>query len=321
MRAIMVQTFGGPEVLKVCERPVPAPGKGEARVRIEAIGVNFIDVYHRTGVYPGKLPFVPGMEAAGVVDEVGDSVTDVRIGDRVAYAMQQCSYAECAVVPAWKLVPLPPALSFDQGAAAMLQGMTAHYLACSTFALGRGHLAVVHAAAGGVGLLLTQVAKMRGAKVIGLVSTQAKAELARQAGADEVVVTADDDWLPRVRDITRGALADVVYDSVGKDTVENSIQCLKPRGMLVLYGQSSGLVPPFDLKLLAAGSLFVTRPGLHHYSANREELLQRSGEVFAWIERGELELRIEHRWRMEEASEAHRALEGRKTTGKQLLIP
>ncbi len=322
MKAVRVHQNGGPEVLRYEEIPVPEPGAGEARVKIEAIGLNYIDIYQRTGLYPLKVPFTLGMEGAGIVDAVGTNVVEVKKGDRVAYSMHLGSYAEYAVVPAWKLVPLPRRLDSRSAAAVMLQGMTAHYLTRSTYPLKKGETALVHAAAGGVGLLLIQVAKRSGAKVFGTVSTEEKAKLAREAGADEVILYTQTDFLTEVKRLTNGAGVHVVYDSVGKDTFEKSLDCLRPRGYLVLFGNSSGPVPPFDLgKLAAKGSLFVTRPTLIHYASNREELLQRSGDLFKWIANGELELRIDKSFALKDAAEAHRQLEARKTTGKVLLIP
>jgi len=322
MKAVRVHQNGGPEVLRYEEIPVPEPGAGEARVKIEAVGLNYIDIYQRTGLYPLKVPFTLGMEGAGIVDAVGANVVEVKKGDRVAYSMHLGSYAEYAVVPAWKLVPLPRHIDSRSAAAVMLQGMTAHYLTRSTYPLKKGETALVHAAAGGVGLLLIQVAKRTGATVFGTVSTEEKAKLAREAGADEVILYTQTDFLTEVKRLTNGAGVHVVYDSVGKDTFEKSLDCLRPRGYLVLFGNSSGPVPPFDLGRLAAkGSLFVTRPTLIHYASNREELLQRSGDLFKWIANGELKLRIDKTFALKDAAEAHRQLEARKTTGKVLLIP
>ena len=322
MKAVRVHQNGGPDVLRYEDIPVPEPATGEARVKIEAIGLNFIDIYQRTGLYPIKIPFTLGMEGAGIVDAVGADVVEVKKGDRVAYSMHLGSYAEYAVVPAWKLVPLPRRIDSRSAAAVMLQGMTAHYLTRSTYPLKKGETALVHAAAGGVGLLLIQVAKRTGATVFGTVSTEEKAKLAREAGADEVILYTQTDFLTEVKRLTNGAGVHVVYDSVGKDTFEKSLDCLRPRGYLVLFGNSSGPVPPFDLgKLAAKGSLFVTRPTLIHYASNREELLQRSGDLFKWIANGELKLRIDRSFSLSEAAEAQRQLEARKTTGKVLLIP
>ncbi|HKY04056.1 MAG TPA: quinone oxidoreductase, partial [Blastocatellia bacterium] len=283
MKAILVETHGGPDVLQYRDMETPAPSAGEALVRLKAIGVNYIDVYHRTGLYPMPLPFVPGMEAAGVVEAVGEGVANLAVGDRVAYAMVPGAYAEMAKVPAARLVPLPDEVDFETGAASMLQGMTAHYLVTSTFPIKRGDAILVHAAAGGVGLLLIQMAKLRGAYVIGTVSTALKARLARDAGADEVINYTEQDFEQEVRRITAGHGVKVVYDSVGKDTFMKSLGSLAPRGMLVLFGQSSGPVPPFDAGLLAQkGSLFLTRPSLAHYALTREELLARASEVLGW---------------------------------------
>ena len=322
MKAIRVHQNGGPEALRYEEIPVPEPGAGEARVKIEAIGLNYIDIYQRTGLYSIKTPFTLGMEGAGIVDAVGLNVTEVKKGDRVAYSMHLGSYAEYSVVPAWKLVPLPRAIDSRSAAAVMLQGMTAHYLTHSTYPLKKGDIVLIHAAAGGVGLLFVQVAKRLGARVFGTVSTEEKAKLAKEAGADEVILYSQTDFAAEVKKLTNGAGVHVVYDSVGKDTFEKSLDCLRPRGYLVLFGNSSGPVPPFNLGTLAAkGSLFVTRPTLLHYSSNREELLKRTSDLFNWIANGELKLRIDKSFSLKEAAEAHRQLEGRKTTGKVLLIP
>ncbi len=322
MRAIRVHRFGGPEVLSYEEVPIPEPGPGEARVKIEAVGVNFIDIYHRTGQYRGLLPITLGVEAAGVVDTVGPEVSEVRPGDRVAYATQQGSYAEYAVVPAWKLVPLPEGLDSRQAAAVMLQGMTAHYLTHSTYPLRPGDTALVHAAAGGVGLLLVQMAKRRGARVIGTVSTEEKARLARQVGADEVILYTQADFEAETKRLTEGKGVNVVYDSVGKATFDQSLNCLKPRGMIVLFGQSSGAVPPLDPQVLnIKGSLFLTRPLLAHYIADRAELLWRANDLFKWMAAGELSVRIDRTFPLAEAAAAQRALASRQTMGKLLLIP
>ena len=322
MKAIRVHSVGGPEALTYEEAPVPEPAAGEARIKIEAIGLNFIDVYHRTGLYPLKTPFTLGMEGAGVVDTVGAGVTELNRGDRVAYAMIPGSYAEFAIVPAAKLVPVPENIEAKTAAAIMLQGMTAHYLTHGTYQLRKGDTALIHAAAGGVGLLLVQVAKMLGAKVIGTVSTEAKAELAKQAGADEIILYTQADFLTEVKRITDGKGVHVVYDSVGATTFDKSLDCLKPRGYLVLFGQSSGPVPPFDPgKLAAKGSLFLTRPSLAHYTLDRAELLQRAGDLFGWIQSGKLKPRIENVFPLKQAAEAQRLLESRKTTGKLVLIP
>jgi NADPH2:quinone reductase len=322
MKAIRVHKYGGAEVLQKDDIPVPEPKAGQARVKIEASGVNYIDIYHRTGLYPSQLPFTVGTEAAGIVDAVGENVTEVKKGDRVAYAMIPGSYAEFGIVPASRLAPVPANVSSADAAAVMLQGMTAHYLTRSTYRLDKGNIALVHAAAGGVGLLLVQLAKQLGATVIGTVSTEAKARLAQEAGADHVILYTQSDFLPEVKKITGGRGVDVVYDSVGQATFDKSLECLKPRGYLVLFGQSSGPVPAFDpAKLAAKGSLFLTRPSLAHYTSDREELLQRANDVFNWTASGKLKVRIERTFQLEEAAEAHHQLEGRKTTGKVLLVP
>jgi NADPH2:quinone reductase len=322
MKAVRVHKYGGPEVLTLEEIPVPEPKAGEARVKIEAIGVNFIDIYQRTGLYPLQTPFTLGMEGAGVVDEVGEGVKEVKKGDRVAYAMILGSYAEYAIVPASKLAPLPANVDAKSAAALMLQGMTAHYLTHSTYDWKKGETVLVHAAAGGVGLLLTQIAKLRGANVIGTISTEAKAQLAKEAGADHVILYTQTDFAVEVKKITDGKGLHVVYDSVGQTTFDKGLDCLRPRGYMVLFGQSSGQVSPFDPgKLAAKGSLFLTRPTLAHYALDRAELLQRANVLFTWTASGKLKLRIEKTFSMAEAAEAHRQLEGRKTTGKVILLP
>jgi NADPH:quinone reductase len=322
MKAIRVHETGGPERLVYGDVPTPSPGPEQAVVRIEAIGLNFIDVYFRTGLYKAPLPFVPGMEAAGVVDAVGENVTTVQPGDRVAYSGAIGAYAEYAVVNAWQLVKMPGQLDFKSAAALMLQGMTAHYLTFSTFPLRGGETALVHAAAGGVGLLLIQIAKKIGAKVIGTVSTEEKSLLAISAGADHIILYTKQDFEKEVKRITNGAGVDVIYDSVGRTTFDKGLNCLRQRGMMVLFGQSSGPVPPFDPILLnQKGSLYVTRPGLPHYTANREELLWRAGEIMQWISEGSLTVRIDRVYPLEEAAQAHRALEARQTAGKVLLTP
>jgi NADPH2:quinone reductase len=322
MKAIVVKTCGGPDVLVYQDAEKPSPKSGEALVKLEAAGLNYIDVYHRTGLYPMPLPFIPGMEAAGTVEAVVEDVADLKAGDRVAYAMMPGAYAEYAVVPASKLVKIPEGVSAQQAAAAMLQGMTAHYLVTSVYQLKAGDTALIHAAAGGVGLLLIQMSKRIGARVIGTVSTDAKARLAREAGAGEVILYTRQDFEQETRRLTDGRGVQVVYDSVGKDTFLKSLNCLAPRGMLALFGQSSGPVSAFDPALLAQrGSLFLTRPSLAHYAATRDELMWRAGDLFDWIKSGELKLRIEKTFPLAEAAEAHRQLEGRKTIGKALLIP
>jgi NADPH2:quinone reductase len=322
MKAIQVQQHGGPEQLRLAELPKPAPGEKQALVRVAASGVNFIDVYFRTGLYKADPPFIPGMEAAGVVEAVGSGVSEVAPGDRVAYAMQRGSYAEYAVVPAWQLVRIPEGLDEASAAAAMLQGMTAHYLSHSSFPLKQGDTALVHAAAGGVGALLIQMAKKLGARVFGTVSTDDKAQLARAAGADEVILYTQQDFEAEVKRLTAGRGCDVVYDSVGKSTFDKSLNCLRPRGMLVLYGQSSGPVPPFDPGILnGKGSLFLTRPSLAHHCQTRDELLWRAGEVLTAVRSGDLKLRIDRTYPLAEAEKAHRDLESRATAGKLLLAP
>ena len=320
MKRVQVVETGGPEKMQLADVPTPVPGPGQALVRIAASGVNFIDVYFRTGLYKADLPVTLGSEAAGTVEAVAPGVTEVAPGDRVAYAMARGSYAEYAVVPAAQLVKLPAHLDFPTAAAAMLQGMTAHYLTHSTFALKSGDTCLVHAAAGGAGGLIVQMAKMLGARVFGTVSTQAKAEIARSHGADEVILYTEQDFEAEVKRLTAGRGVDVVYDSVGKTTFDKSLNCLRPRGLLALFGQSSGPVPPFDPGILnARGSLFLTRPSLGYYVATREELLWRAGDVLGWLDSGKLKLRIDHTYPLADAAAAHRDLESRKTAGKLLL--
>ena len=322
MKAIRVKTVGGPEVLQLDDVPGPSPGPGEALVRLEATGINFMDVYQRMGLYKATLPFTPGNEGAGVVVAVGDGVTDVAVGDFVASTNFAGSYAEMALARAERLVVLPAGLSTRHGAAAMLQGMTAHYLATSTYALEPGDRCLVHAAAGGVGLLLCQIAHRHGAFVIGTTSTEEKAELARAAGANEVILYTKQNFVTEVRRITQGAGLNVVYDSVGVTTFMAGLDCLAPRGMMVLFGQSSGPVPPIDPQILnQKGSLFLTRPTLTHYIATREDLRWRAGEVLGWVRDGSLKLRIDREFPLDKAADAQRALESRRTTGKLLLIP
>lgn len=322
MKAVRVHVPGGPDTLRYEDVPEPTLKPGHAVVKVDAAGLNYIDVYYRTGQYKTELPMTLGMEAAGTVAAVGANVSEVKVGDRVAYTGTPGAYAELALVPADRLIVLPAGLSTRQGAAAMLQGMTAHYLACTTWPLKAGDTCLVHAAAGGVGLLLCQIAKMRGARVIGTVSTEDKAKLAREAGADEVILYTERDFAEAVKGLTGGRGLQVVYDSVGKDTFDKGFACLAPRGMMVLYGQSSGPVGPFDVaKLAAGGSLFLTRPSLVSYTAARAELIQRAGEVLGWIREGKLKLRTEFEFALKDAAEAHRALEGRRTTGKVLLVP
>ena len=322
MKTIRVHQFGGLEVLAKDEVQVPEPGEGEARVKIEAIGVNFIDIYHRIGRYQGTLPLTLGQEAAGIVDAVGPKVTDVKIGDRVAYASVQGSYAEYASAPAWRRVPIPAGVDAQHAAAVMLQGMTAHYLTHSTYPLKAGETALVHAAGGGTGQLLVQIAKRCGARVIGTVSTDEKAALAREAGADEVINYSQTNFDVEVKRLTNNAGVDVVYDSVGKDTFDKSLNCLRRRGYMVLYGASSGAVPPMDPQTLnAKGSLFLTRPFLGHYTADRAELVGRVSDVFNWVVAGELKVRIDKTFLLTQAADAHKYLEGRQSKGKILLVP
>lgn len=322
MKAIRVHTHGGPEVLQVNEIPEPAPAAEQALVRIEAAGVNFIDVYYRTGLYKAaSLPFTPGQEAAGTVEAVGPGVSGFSPGDRVAYTGVPGAYAERAVVPVDHLVKLPEGLSARDGAAAMLQGMTAHYLATSTYPLKPGDTCLVHAAAGGVGRLLCQIAKMRGARVLGTTSTEDKAELAREAGADEVILYTEKDFAAETRRLTGGQGVQVVYDGVGQATFDKDLDALARRGMLVLFGQASGPVPPLDPRILnAKGSLFLTRPSLHHHMEAGGELEARAADVLGWIRDGKLKLHVGLELPLREAAEAHRALEGRRTTGKVLLL-
>ena len=320
MKAIQVKQPGGPEAMELVDVPVPQPGPGQALVKLAASGVNFIDVYFRTGLYKADLPVTLGSEGAGIVESVGPGVTEVAPGDRVAYAMARGSYAGYHVVPAAHLVKIPGHLDFVTAAAAMLQGMTAHYLTHSTYPLKAGDTCLVHAAAGGAGGLTVQMAKMAGARVFGTVSTGEKAAVARGHGADEAIIYTQQDFEAEVKRLTAGAGVDVVYDSVGKTTFDKSINSLRPRGMLALFGQSSGPVPPFDPSILAAkGSLFLTRPTLTHYVRTREELLWRAGDVLEWIDRGKLKLHIGRTYPLAQAAQAHRDLQSRTTTGKLVL--
>ena len=323
MRAVVVDRTGGPEVLQVQERPDPVPGESDVLVDVEAAGVNFIDVYQREGRYPMDLPFVAGSEAAGVVREVGAQVRDVQVGDRVAWAMVVGSgYTSTAVVPADRTVPVPDGVSTEQAAAVLLQGMTAHYLCEATFPVQAGQDVVVHAAAGGVGLLLTQMVARKGARVIATVSTEEKEALAREAGAAEVVRYEREDLVESVQRYTGSRGVAVVYDGVGRDTFSASLACLSPRGMLVLFGASSGAVPPVDpMALAGGGSLFLTRPSLAHYAADRTELLARAGDVLAQVRDGVLDVRIGARYPLEQAAQAHEDLAARRTTGKSLIVP
>lgn len=322
MRAIQIEHNGGPEVLQVSDAPDPKPGPGQALIRIEACGVNFIDIYFREGRYPSKLPFIPGQEAAGTVVAVADEVTDVKAGDRVAWCGVMGTYAELAVAPADRLVKVPDGVTSVQAAGVLLQGMTAHYLVHSTYQVKSGDEVLIHAGAGGTGLLLIQMAKALGARVFTTVSTEEKAELARGAGADEVIFYTKEDFVAKVKELTQGRGLPVVYDSVGKTTFEGSLQCLRTRGLCALFGGASGAVPPFDLiRLSQMGSLYVTRPTLKDYVASREDLLWRAGDVLGWVASGKLKLRMEHMYPLAEAAQAHRDLEGRRTTGKVILVP
>ncbi len=322
MKAMRFHQHGGPEVLVYEDAPTPEAGPGEAIVRIEAIGLNYIDTYHRAGLYPVELPCIPGMEAAGTIARIGDGVEGVNVSDRVAYAGALGAYAEEAAVAVDRLVPLPDDISCEVGAAAMLQGMTAHYLAHGSYALGKDDTALIHAGAGGVGLLLIQMAKRLGARVLTTVSTEEKEQLARAAGADEVIRYTERDFAEDIMTLTNGRGVDVVYDSVGKTTFDKSLDVLRPLGYLVLFGQSSGPVEPVDPGILnVKGSLFLTRPTMAHYIPTREALLQRAGDVLGWIGNGELDLRIGDRFVLADAADAHRALQGRKTTGKVVILP
>jgi NADPH:quinone reductase len=321
MKAIQVKQTGGPEVMELVDLPVPQPKPNEAIVKIQASGVNFIDVYNREGRYKAPLPFVLGQEAAGVVSAVGAEAKGIAEGDRVAYTNVLGSYAEYAAVPADRLVKIPAGVGEREAAAAMLQGMTAHYLSHDTYPLKKGQTALIHAAAGGVGLLLVQMARNIGARIIATVSTEEKAKLARAAGADEIILYTQSDFEAETKRLTSGKGVDVVYDSVGKTTFEKGLNLLRPRGMMVLYGGSSGAVAPIDpLVLTQKGSIFLTRPSLGHYTITPQELQQRAGAVFGMIGEGQLKLRIEHVYPLAEAQQAHRDLEGRKTTGKLLLL-
>ena len=322
MKAIRIHRPGGTDALQLEEVPEPRPKRGEVVVAIEAAGINYIDVYFRTGVYKAEVPFTLGLEAAGTVTAVGEGVTHLRTGDRVAYTGIPGAYAQFASVPAERIVTLPEGVSTRQAAAAMLQGMTAHYLATSTWPLAPGQACLVHAAAGGVGLLLCQIAKMRGARVIGTVSTEEKARLARHAGADDVILYSKDDFVAEVKRLTGGEGVHVVYDGIGRTTFSKGLDCLVRRGMLALFGQASGPVEPFDPQILnLKGSLFVTRPSLNHYILTRNELVERAGEVLGWVREGKLALRVDREYPLKDAAEAQAMLEARRTTGKLLLIP
>ena len=322
MKAVQINEYGGPEALRYQEVPDLAPSDGEALVDIQAAGVNYTDVYSRAGINPGPpLPRTIGVEGAGTVRAVAPGVSDVAVGDVVAYCSIAGSYAEQAVVPASRLIKMPSGLDARAGAAVMLQGMTAHYLCYSTYPVKPGDRTLIHAGAGGVGLLLIQMVKSLGGYVFSTVSTDAKADLAREAGADHVILYTQQDFADEVKKATNGEGVQVVYDSVGKTTFDQSLSCLAPRGYLVLYGQASGAVPPMDPRVLGNGSLFLTRPGLGDYTATREELEQRADDILGWVQSGQLNLRVEHVFPLAEASEAHRQLEGRATTGKVLLVP
>ena len=322
MKAVRIHAFGGPEVMQYEEVPTPTPGAGQVLVKLAASGLNFIDVYQRTGLYPNDLPYGLGLEGSGTVAAVGAGVSGLREGDPVAYTGVPGSYAEYVLAPADRLVRMPDGLDVKVGAAAMLQGMTAHYLAYTTYPLKAGDTCLIHAAAGGVGLILVQMAKQCGARVIGTVSTEEKAALAREAGADEMILYTQQDFETEVKRLTDGKGVQVIYDSVAKDTFDKGLNCLAPLGYMVLYGQSSGPIPPFDPAILnAKGSLFLTRPSLFHYIADRASLEKRAGDVLGWIASGALKLRMEHTFALSDVAQAHRSLEGRKTTGKVLLIP
>jgi len=319
MRAIQISKTGGPEVLEYVEIPAPKPAAGQVLVKIVASGVNFIDTYLREGRYPAALPFVPGQEAAGTVVELGEGVSGFAVGDHVAWTGVRGTYAELACAPVTDLLQVPAALNLEDAAAVLTQGLTAHYLSHSTYAIQRGDTVLVHAGAGGVGLLLTQMAKTLGARVITTVSTEEKAALSREAGADHVILYTQENFADAVKKFTGGEGLPVVYDSVGKTTFEDSLKCLRPRGLMALYGASSGAVPPMDPIRLMAGSLYLTRPTLKDYVTPRSELERRAADVFGWVASGKLKVRIGHRYKLEDAAQAHRDLEARKTTGKVLL--
>jgi len=322
MKAIRIHETGDPDVLKYEDTAIPEPGPSQVRVKVKAAGVNFIDTYHRRGWYPLATPFTPGVEAAGVVDALGPDVTGIAVGDRVAYGLTTGSYAEYALVSVDVVVPLPDGVSFEEGAAAMIQGMTAHYLACSTYPLQPDDTCLIHAAAGGTGAILVQIAKIRGARVIGTVSTAEKEAIARESGADEVIRYTEKDFEEEVKRLTDGKGVNVVYDSVGLTTFDKSLNCLRPRGYMVLFGQASGIVPPVDPQTLnQKGSLFLTRPVLGAYTLTREELLGRASDVFGWIADGRLKIRQDQTFPLSQAQAAHEYLEGRQTKGKVLLIP
>jgi NADPH2:quinone reductase len=322
MKAVQINQFGGPDAMKYQDVPDPSPGDGEALVEIQAVGVNYTDVYSRAGINPGPpLPRTIGVEGAGVVKAIGSGVTGIAVGDEVAYCSVNGSYAEQAVVPAWRLIKRPSGVDAKAGAAAILQGITAHYLCHSTYPVQRGDRVIVHAGAGGMGLLLTQMVKRLGGHVFTTVSTEDKAELSKQAGADQVIIYTQQDFAEEVKKATGGEGVKVIYDGVGKTTFEKGISCLSRRGVMALYGAASGAPDPITPSAFAAGSLYLTRPGLGDYTVDREELSQRAGDVLGWVASGELKLRIGHEFPLSDAPEAHRQLEGRATTGKVLLIP
>ncbi len=321
MKAARVFEAGGPEVLTYTDVDDPKPGPGEALVELKAVGINYRDVYERSGAYPVPLPFIPGNEGAGIVVEVGEGVTEVSVGDRVTYSATRFSYAEKVVAQAWRLIKMPDDMDIELGAASMLQGMTAHYLSQSVYPLKEGDTALVHSGAGGVGLLLIQMAKMRGAAVITTVSTGEKAEIAMNAGADHAVLYTQQDFVEEVKRITDGKGVNVVYDAVGADTFDGGLEVLAPRGMMALYGQASGPVPTLDIAKIGAKSLVFTRTGGNAFTQTREELEWRAGEVLGWVQSGKLNVRVHGRFALQDASEAHRQLQGRLTTGKLLLIP
>src|SRR5258708_29938397 len=322
MKVIRVLEYGNADKLIYDDAPIPEPGSGQVRVKIEAIGVNFVEIYHRSGLYQRALPFIPGSEFAGIVDSIGDGVSDFKPGDRVASDTGSEGYAEYALTPAETLLHIPENVNTEQAVAVLLQGITGHYLSYSTYPLKQGDTALIHAAAGGIGLLLVQVAKRCGARVIGTVSTEEKAQLARQAGADEVILYSRDDFEAETKRLTDGKGVEVVYDSVGKTTFDKSLNCLKPRGYMVLFGQSSGPVPPVDPQILnRKGSLFLTRPTIGHYTLTRDEFMWRANDVFGWLASGELTVRIDKTFPLKDASGAHRYLEDRQSKGKVLLIP
>jgi NADPH:quinone reductase len=320
MQGILIKRYGGPEVLEYGQLPDPAPGPGEALIHVRIAGVNFTDIYQRTGAYPGTLPFTPGVEGVGTVEQLGPAVTSVKVGDRVGWVMLKGGYAGLAVIPADRLVPIPASVDDRTAAAILLQGMTAHYLLRDCYHVTTGEWILIHAAAGGVGLLMTQIAHRIGARIIGTTSTDEKATLAREAGADEIVLYTKEDFQQAARRITGGTGVSVVYDSVGKTTFDKGLDSLRPRGYMVLFGASSGAVPPIDPQLLnRKGSLYLTRPTLANYVSTREELLGRAAELFDWVSKGELKVRAEHEYPLASAAQAHADLEGRKTTGKVLL--